>query len=275
MKRLLASGMDAIYQIGPVFRRGDRGRHHNIEFSMLEWYKTGDDYQAGINRLADLVRFVAESVSFRSEVSTSRIPHIESKSYRRVFEAQTGVNPHDASSNVLRQIADIHHIAYPESFTVRKNASIDDETEPWLDLLFSELVQPTLGETIVFDFPASQSQLARTRVVHENKNDIDNTGQNAYEVTERFELFLDGIEIANGYHELLDDGELRRRFGTTARQRAEDGRATLPIESRLLAAMQSGLPASAGCALGLERLLMFLLAADNIDQILAFPIETA
>lgn len=268
MKRLLAAGMEAIFQICPVFRQGDRGQFHNVEFTMLEWYRTGDDYQAGMNFLADLVRFVFETIPFRNE---KPIPEIELKSYRQVFEERIGANPHTATYRELQAIADFQKIIYPDSFFAHKNDSVNDVTEHWLDLLFSELIQPKLKSTIVFDFPASQSQLAQTRTVRENggQNNIE------FSVTERFELFLGGMEIANGYHELLDAAELRRRFQEISRQRNQDGRLPLPIESRLLAAMEFGLPPSSGTALGLERLLMFLLDADSIDQVLAFPIEIA
>lgn len=250
MKRLLAAGMEAIYQLGPVFRKGDRGRLHNVEFTMLEWYRVGDDYLAGMSGLAELAETVLEktTVSFQT--------------FRDAFWEATGINPHFASCETFAQIADFHDISYPKSFF-----DSAESTDHWIDLIFSECVQPNLKSTIVYDFPATQSQLAQTRLVSDSQGD--------YFVAERFELFLDGIEIANGYHELLDAKELRKRFQKIYELRKLDGSPEIPVESRLLSAMESGLPASSGCALGVDRLLMAMLGADSIDDVLAFPIEIA
>ncbi len=251
MKRLLAAGMTAIYQIGPVFRKGDRGRFHNVEFTMLEWYRVGDDYKAGQRFLAELIEHVSgRTVRFCTFID--------------LFESKLGVNPHRATPRQLRTLAETNGVVWPESFL---DPETDDEPGEaalgWLDLLFSELVQPDLDAVIVCDFPASQSQLARIRMENDDA------------VSERFELFLNGVELANGYHELLDASELRRRFQETARRRKTAGRPDLPVESRLLQAMEAGLPPCSGCALGLERLLMTLLNADSIDEVLPFPIDRA
>lgn len=263
MKRLLAAGLDGLYQIGPVFRKGDRGKDHNVEFTMLEWYRAGDDYRRGMEFLDRMVREVAEPLSFfarksprLSELFSRPIPV---RSYRSLFRDFSGLDPHRATCKQLRETAQKLEVAYPESFL-----ETDSDTEPWLDLLFSETIQPRLEAAIVCDYPASQSQLARTGVV-----------EDGIAVSERFELFLNGIEIANGYHELLDPETLRARFRNTANLRRQDGRRALPVESRLLQAMESGLPPSSGTALGVDRLLMVLLAAESLDEVLTFPIERA
>ncbi|GHT26288.1 hypothetical protein FACS18942_03470 [Planctomycetales bacterium] len=258
MKRLLASGMTAIYQIAPVFRSGDRGRFHNTEFTMLEWYRVGDDYQTGRKFLAELVQFVTSNISF-SEKSINT--GISFSTYRNVFENYTGINPHTAEPEQLKQTAERFKVPFPDSFT--ENTDKDE----WLDLLFSELVQKHLRNFIVYDFPASQSQLAKIRLVK--------SGQEEYLVSERFELFFKGLEIANGYNELLDAEELQRRFQNIAAQRQMDGKKSLPLESRLIQAMESGLPQCSGTALGIERLLMYLLKADSIEDVMAFTVETA
>jgi lysyl-tRNA synthetase class 2 len=245
MKRLLAAGMDAIYEIGPVFRKGDRGQFHNVEFTMLEWYRIGDNSRTGMEFLAELVRNVGDW-----------LPEIVYRSFQDIFQEFVGVDPHRTTAVECRKKADSKKISYPDSFTV---------TEDWIDLLFSELVQPNLQAMIVYDFPVSQSQLAQIRTV------ADSSGN--FTVSERFELFLNGIEIANGYHELLDAGELRCRFRENLRHRIAAGRSVLPLESRLLTAMESGLPASSGTALGIDRLLMVLLGATSIDEVMAFPME--
>ncbi|MCL2743372.1 MAG: EF-P lysine aminoacylase EpmA [Planctomycetaceae bacterium] len=258
MKRLLASGMTAIYQITPVFRSGDRGRFHNTEFTMLEWYRVGDDYQTGVHFLAELVKFITANISFSEKnINTD----FSFATYRNVFECHTGINPHTATAAQLKQTAERFQVPFPDSF--------DDNThkDEWLDLLFSELVQKHLRNFIVFDFPASQSQLATTRLIKEDGEE--------YYVSERFELFLNGLEIANGYNELLDAEELRRRFRSIAEQRQADGKKPLPLESRLIKAMEAGLPPCSGTALGIERLLMYLLKADSIDEVMAFTIDKA
>lgn len=257
MKRLLASGATRIYQIAHAFRRGDRGRLHNVEFTLLEWYRVGDGYAEGVNLLADLA----------AELLARPLPVI--MPFREPFFAATGLDVHRADLRDFRAAADRLGVRYPASFlSSDASASRDD----WIDLLFAEAVQPDLGwggAVILTDYPASQSQLAQVRTVR------DQDGNALYDVAERFELFADGIELANGYHELLDAQVLRRRFAQTAKERREKRLAPLPVESRLLAAMDEGLPPSSGCALGLDRTLMVRLGLETIDEALPFPIERA
>jgi len=250
MKRLLAAGLDPVFQIAPVFRLGDRGQFHNVEFTMLEWYRIGDNYQTGMFLLAELVRFLF------ADMQVNLGSEIRYCSYEDIFESQVGLNPHTATAEELQAVCDAQNIAYPESH----------ETCPasdWLDLLFSELVQPTLESVIIYDFPQSQSQLAKIR--HDGE----------YAVSERFELFLKGQEIANGYHEIRDAVELRRRFLVNRERRLAVGRSWLPTESRLLTVMELGFPQCCGTALGIDRLLMVMLDAETIEDVLTFPIETA
>jgi len=250
MKRLLAAGLDPIFQITPVFRMGDQGRFHNIEFTMLEWYRIGDNYQTGMFLLAELVRFLFATMD------VDPIGEIGYCTYRDVFESEVGLNPHTTTAKELQAVCDARNIAYPESNGMN---SLDD----WLDLLFAEVVQPTLESVIVYDFPQSQSQLARIRQ------------DEKYAVSERFELFLNGHEIANGYHENCDATELRRRFQANRERRLAIGRTWLPIDSRLLTVMELGFPQCSGTALGIDRLLMVMLDAESIEDVLTFPIETA
>ena len=143
--------------------------------------------------------------------------------------------------------------------------SLGEDRDGWLDLLLAERVQPRLGSprpTILFDYPASQAALARVR-------------EGNPPLAERFELFVDGIELANGYHELLDPNVLRERIVQANRHRATDGKSPLPAESRLLAAMDAGLPASTGVALGWDRLVMVAAGAKTLAEVLAFPIDRA
>ncbi len=247
MKRLLAAGAESIYQIGKVFRAAESGQRHNPEFTMLEWYRTGDDLHQGMDLLAEFV----ESLLNRS--NTVRI------TYRELFQQFIQCDPLTCRVEQLQAAAQSHALDV-SSF---ESGSSRDE---WLNLLLAQLIEPQLGfesPVIVYDWPASQSALAQVRT----DNDV--------EVAERFEIYVDGVELANGYHELLDAAELARRNAATNRQRVEDGNAALPVQSRLLHAMQHGLPACAGVALGIDRLVMIHMGVASISEVVAFPIDRA
>ncbi len=261
MKRLVAAGAKAIYQIAHAFRSGDLGSQHNVEFTLLEWYRVGDDYHEGIQFLSDF----AEEIFKRGDV--------EKTSFLDGFFRFTGINPHTASCDQMRNFADDNRIPYPESYgTAPRRTTLPDDfqREPWVDLLFSEVVQANLGReqpTILYDFPVWQSQLATTR--------SEKCGEETFEVSERFELYVDGVELANGYHELTDAAELSRRNREANQYRVADGNAPLPESSRLIQAMESGFPPCCGTALGVERLLMVLLEADSIEEVMPFPLDRA
>lgn len=246
MKRLLAAGATAIYQITRAFRGGERGRLHNPEFTMVEWYRAGDGYLEGMQLLEEL----AETILERG--SAERI------SYREAFQQHAGVDPHTAPVDSLEQSARQRGVAIPDGLA-------RDDRDAWLNLLLAESVEPHLGRerpTILYDYPATQAALARVR-------DEDPP------VAERFELYVRGIELANGYHELLDPATLRERNANVNLQRAADGKYTLPEDSRLLAAMDHGMPPCTGVALGFDRLVMIAAGAHSIDEVLPFPIERA
>jgi lysyl-tRNA synthetase class 2 len=246
MKRLLAAGAHAIYQITRAFRRDELGRLHNPEFTMVEWYRCGDTLQDGMQLLSDL----ADTTLGRGAA--------QRRSYRDLFESAFGINPHRASCELLRQVAARHAVTAPDSY---HSADVD----AWLDLLLTERIQPTLGmehPVIVYDYPASQSALARIRP------DDD-------PVAERFELYVDGIELANGYHELLDAEELIARQRRTNELRAAEGKPKLPEQNRLIEAMQHGIPPCTGVALGLDRLMLVSIGAHQLADVLAFPFDRA
>ena len=260
MKRLLAEGFNPIFQITPVFRVGDRGPLHNVEFTMLEWYRIGDDYQSGMQFLEELIAFLFEYLVDKFvpvfPADAPRAVKCSQRTYRDAFESVTGINPHTATISELQSYCVQRQIPYPG---VPWGAIRDD----WLDLLFSEIVQPALDNVIVYDYPSTQPQLAKIR--HDTE----------CSVSERFELFLRGYEIASGYHELQDAVELRMRFQANNNCRQSVGRSVLPIESSLLTTMESGFPPCSGTALGIDRLLMVMLGAESIDEVLTFPIEQA
>jgi len=245
MKRLVAAGADAIYQITPAFRIGESGEQHNPEFTMLEWYRVGDDMNAGITLLSEVV---AELLS---------CPKAEVTSISEICKRTIGVDLLSSSAKEMAQLSEQRSLAVP---------SIDaDDWDTWFDVLFSTLVQPTLGTdapVIVHDYPASQAALARVR-------------NGTPPVAERFELFFRGVELANGYHELLDADELLQRNRKVNEQRLADGKDSLPESSRLLDAMQSGIQACAGVALGFDRLVMLAVGAESISEVIPFPIDRA
>lgn len=246
MKRLVAAGATAIFQITKAFRWGERGPLHNPEFTLVEWYRVGDDLQAGMALLGEFIQEILGT------------PEPEFIPYADVFRLYTGVDPMEASGPQLATVADLHGVPTPDI--------ADEDTDSWRDLLFAELVQPHLGwqrPTIVFGYPPTQAGLAKLRASQPP-------------TAERYELFVRGIELANGYHELSDPGELRRRFRENNRWRVRDGKAALPEDSHLLKALEEvGFPDCCGCALGFDRLVMLAVGAKAIEEVLPFPFERA
>ena len=244
LKRLLARGVGDCYELGRVFRYGESGRRHNPEFSMLEWYRVGFDHRRLMIETAELVRCAL--------MLADRSADVAEMSYRELF-APLDVDPHTASIGTLRASMAGHRVG-------TDGLSRDD----WLDLLITHRLQPGLPHdriTCVYDFPASQCALAKIR-------DGDPP------VAERFEVFLGRNELANGYHELTDANEQRRRFERDNARRRTRGQREMPIDERLLAALPD-LPPCAGVALGIERLLMHLAGADEIGDVIAFPFADA
>lgn len=246
MKRLLAAGAQAIYQVTHAFRRDEQGPLHNPEFTMVEWYRVGDGLAEGMRLLGELC-----------EELLGRGP-AEQVSYRRAFQSHVGVDPLTAETEALVSAVRAAGISVPESLCA-------EDRDGWLDLLLVERVQPHLGRTrptILYDYPASQAALARVRP--ENPP-----------VAERFELYLSGIELANGYHELTDPAVLRQRNAAANALRRAEGKQELPEGSRLLAAMEAGLPGATGAALGFDRLVMLAAGASRLDEVMAFPFDRA
>jgi len=246
MKRLMAAGGKAIYQVTRAFRNGEAGRLHNPEFTIVEWYRAGDDMQAGMQLLSELAAALLNR------------PPAELLSYRDAFQRHAGIDPRTRSAAELSAAAQLHAISVPPGLSLR-------DRDAWLDLLLIELVEPHLGHerpTILFDYPASQAALARVRPEDPA-------------IAERFELYVQGIELANGYHELLSADVLRRRNSENNARRISDGKPPLPEDSRLLAAMEAGLPDCAGVALGFDRVVMLAAGASSIGEVMAFPIELA
>jgi len=243
MKRLVAAGMSAIYQVTRSFRGQEQGPLHNPEFTIVEWYRTGDDMQAGIALLDQLCQTLLET------------PSAIRTSYGEAFEQHVGLCPHTSTADELANRAQSLNINIPEDMPKH-------ERDEWLNLLLATQVEPKLGlagPEILYDYPASQAALAKiTR------------REDGVEVARRFELYWRGIELANGYDELTDAAELRTRLDQVNNNRAANDCPALPLPESLLSAMESGLPACSGCALGFDRLVMLALEEKSIDEVMAF-----
>lgn len=251
MKRLLAAGSGPIYQVAHAFRDGEAGRLHNPEFSLLEWYRPGYDHHA----LMDEVEALVDEALELDGVVFERLPYDEA--LRRHAEVDAFGADVPALQACLRQ----HGVALPEGLNRDQTADRD----LWLDLIMGEVVGPKLGALrpcFVYDYPASQAALARVR-----------PGRPA--LAERFELYVRGVELANGFHELADAQEQARRFADDQRRREQWGRREVTVDHALLQALEAGLPDCAGVALGLDRLLMFKLGTERIDEVLSFSAERA
>ena len=246
MKRLLAAGSGDIYQICHVYRGAERGRHHNPEFTMLEWYRLGYSLEQLMREVADLT----------GELLGAKLP-VEYVTYREAVLRHAGFDPLDADISELQRAAqalglDAAHAA---------KAGRDE----LLDLIVGAQVGPALGArslTFLHRYPASQAALARL--------DPDDP-----RVALRFELYHRGVELANGYHELTSVAEQRMRFTADQQSRKSRGLPTFELDAHLLAALEAGLPDCAGVALGFDRVLMLAMNATSIDEVIAFPTERA
>ncbi len=248
MKRLLAAYACDCYQIAKVFRVDESGGQHNPEFTMLEWYRLGYDHHALMRELLALIE-----ATLRGERELAEAVKL---SYAEAFGRYAGIDPHRADTAALAACADAHGLELPAGL----------ERDALLDALIAMVVAPAFPSdrlTLVYDFPASQAALARV------------ARREGIEVAERFELFWGALELANGFHELTDAKEQRRRFEQDNRRRRAMGLVEVAPDENLLLALESGLPACAGVALGIDRLLMSALAADHIDEVLSFPLGRA
>ena len=244
MKRLLASGSGDIYSMGKAFRDGEIGIKHNPEFTMLEWYRCGwDDHQL-MSEVAELMKLL-----LASEDGTTC--DVIKMSYADCFFDSLGFDPHSADLSDLQLLA----------AKLASESWLDETRANCLDLIFSVQVEPQLplGVAIIYDYPECQAALAKM-----GKNSVGQT------ISRRFEAFFNGVEIANGYLELIDANEQAMRFERDTEARKRLDRPTLGIDQNLLAALNSGIPACSGVAIGLDRLLMGILGVDSIDQVLAF-----
>ncbi|MEY3219705.1 MAG: hypothetical protein RIT27_1062 [Pseudomonadota bacterium] len=241
MKRLLAAGSGAIFQLTRAFRDGEAGRLHNPEFSILEWYRP--DFNQDL--LMDEVNAWL--------IEVAHFPPATRCCYRSLFQEVLQFDPLDISLAKLRALV-YQKTAYNAEQTDRDTC---------LQLLLSHLIEPVIGANepiMVYDFPASQAALARL-----NPDDP--------QVACRFEVYFKGVELANGFHELTDPVEQRRRFEIEIAHKMQQNVPISPIDERFLAALNNGLPDCAGVAIGIDRVLMLMTNNRSLNKVLTFNIE--
>jgi len=246
MKRLLCAGAPDLFQVARVFREGERGRNHNPEFTMVEWYRLGMDHLALMDDVESLLRALLEPLR---EVGPTRIV-----TYAAAFRESLGCDPLESATGEIEACLRAHGTDVP--------VTLVGDRDGLLDLAMASHVAPGFADdrlTFVHDFPASQAALARIRGP----------------VASRFEAFWGGLELANGFHELGDAAEQSRRFDSDLVERARRGRPRREPDRRFLAALAAGLPSCAGVALGFDRVAMIACGASRIDEVIAFPVERA
>ena len=239
MKRLLASGSGPIYFLGKAFRAGEISSKHQPEFTLLEWYRLDFDDNQLMKEIADLMKMLKVSTSYQSI------------RYADLFKKYVRVNPHEACLEDLQKIAS----------TVSDVSFFGEDRSVCLDLIFSMCIEPQLPKGLIFiyDYPACQSALAKQKKDHEGNY-----------VAQRFELYLDNLELANGYVELIDPDEHITRFAKDQFIREKLGKKIIPLDNNLLDSLKYGLPACAGVAIGIDRLIMKLMDLNDISKVMSF-----
>ena len=240
MKRLLAANSGSIYQICKAFRAEEKSKLHNTEFTMLEWYRTGFDHHDLMDEMNDLLQAVLNC------------PHANKITYRDMFLQHTKLDPFHISIEELRN-------ALPH-FDIHLNSHDNMDQDSYLNLLLAQVIEPKLGfdkPLFIYDFPESQAALAKVR-------------KGSPALASRFEVYINGIELANGFHELDDAKEQRHRFENDKAKRLSLNKSCPPIDEAFLQALEYGLPECAGVALGIDRLLMIQLGLTDINDVLVF-----
>lgn len=261
MKRLLAAGSGSIFQVTRSFRCDESGARHNPEFTMLEWYGVGSDHHQQMQFTEQLVRrclAAAETLTARGVMSAYQSTPFRRILYDAAFQRSLGQSVIDCSATDLLHLAQTRGVQLPDSLD-------RDSTDEILNLLLAICVEPELGYPVpefVFGYPATQAALARVC-------------ETDHRIADRFELYVNGVELCNGYYELTDAVELRRRDLDGNCHRIRQDQPALPGADRMLQAMRSGLPECAGVALGFDRLVMLALEATSIDEVIPFPFARA
>lgn len=245
MKRLLSSGSGDIYQLGHVFRDGERGLRHSPEFMMIEWYRLGFSFE----------ELIEETLSVM-ELLLGTLPH-QIISYRDAFLQHTGIDPFRTTVQDLQDFLKSRHIT----------CHVDDEAvDDYLNVTLGCVIEPELGQeglTVLINYPPSQAALSQI------------TTADGLQVAERFEVYRKGIELANGYHELGNADEQRKRLVESNVHRERLGKDALPVDERFLEALETGLPECCGVAVGFDRLMMLRHGTSLIDDVVPFSWEEA
>lgn len=243
MKRLLAAGSGSIYQICKAFRKAEIGQHHNPEFTLLEWYRLGFNHHDLMDEVDEFFQYLLQTYPAK------RV------GYKELFHHYLGINPHTATVNELLQCAQKNNLNL---------AKEPQDIDTCLQLLMSHCIEPNLGQNnqpyFVYDFPSSQAALARIQPGHPP-------------VAARFEAYLQGMELANGFYELKNVAEQRHRFEKNLHERQKLNLPFLPIDENFLAALHEGLPDCAGVALGIDRLIMIATQSTHIRNVISFDIS--
>lgn len=235
MKKLLAANSGSIYQICKAFRDGESGRQHNPEFTILEWYHVGFNHHDLMAEMDELLNYLLNSQP------------AEKITYAELFKKYLAIDPHNSSLKELKKCAHKNGLNNISTLT------IDD----WLSLLLTHFIEPHLGinqPTFIYNYPASQSALARISPSNS-------------QVAERFEVYINGVELANGFHELANSKEQRQRFLTDLDKRKNLNLPTIPLDENFLNSLDN-LPDCAGVALGIDRLLMLIMNVNDIHNVL-------
>lgn len=248
-KKLLGEGMEKMYDLGPCFRNGEQfGGLHNPEFMMLEWYRLHADYNSLMDDIDGLLAYVCKGME---------IPPL--RACERMTIAECFAKYCDASLEDLLDYDNMIEWLLGKGYEVGKSEQYED----LFYRLFLNEIEPHLGKdapTIVYDYPAQMSALARL-----SANDV--------RYAERCELYINGIELANGFSELVDPFEQQRRFEHEQKLRASLGKDVYPVDQRFIEGLAS-IPSASGIALGVDRLIMILLGCDRIDDVMTFPFST-
>ena len=259
MKRLLAAGAPDIWQLCKVFRDGEAGRHHEPEFTLLEWYRRGFSLEQLARETCALLLTLAQAAEDAGNAPVISAGQPVWWTYAALFQAALGVDPLTARTDELQDRASR---LLGADAVAELRASLGDEPSLWLDLLMSHAVSQHLAGTgiaVVTGYPAAQAALAR----------LDPADAR---VAERFEIFCRGIEVANGYRELADAREQAQRFAADRDFRTRLGRPDVAPDHRLLVALQHGLPDCSGVAVGFDRVVMILLGLTSLQEAISFPV---
>ncbi len=253
MKRLLAAGSGPIYSLCKVFRDGECGARHNPEFTMLEWYQPSYSLEALMDETIDLIQYLYANLYHTIQLNPLPVRKI---TYRDLFLLMLQLDPMTASTQMLQNCANHHHLDL--NF-------IPKDKDEWLDLIISHIIEPRLNPselTLVYHYPASQASLAQTKI------------ESGFLVGERVEIYWQGLELANGFHELTNPTEQRARFEQNNHARIQRGANAVRIDEAFLETL-SYLPDCSGIAVGIDRVIMCLLGVTNIAEVLSFDFNHA